>query len=181
MAKKTPTSAPATRRSNVRSISDPRPAQNPVASSTSAPVSSEPTSTPATPSQTAEGQTTMATITFKKNRTNKGGNTLYSAEGYIANVRFPKSLFAEGVTPPDSVDITFADGVLAAPGSAKVGGGRSASPEAIAKAQEKLQKSKDRLAKAQARIAKQEASAAKLLAKAGITPEAPAETAQPVE
>jgi hypothetical protein len=101
-------------------------------------------------------------ITLTKTRTNKGGVALYAQPGVPANVKFPKSMFAEGVTAPDSLKITVeGDGVFALPGEVKVGG-KKTSPENAEKIRANAEKAVARAKKAAERAEKAMAKAAKL-------------------
>lgn len=116
-------------------------------------VSSEKSATVAateTKSETKEQK--IMTLELKKLRTNKGNATLYGQEGLGASIRFPKTLFAAGVTPPETLTITVPDGIFAAPGT--VAASRVTSAEKLEKMKALAEKQATRAKKAQERAEK---------------------------
>lgn len=99
-------------------------------------------------------------VTLTKRNVQKNGIVTYARDGVNASVYFNKSMF--NGEPPDSVSIGAVN--LRAPGEGAVGGGRTVSPEVLAKKSAEA----DRLAeKAKVRAEKALAKANKLKARVG--------------
>lgn len=90
-------------------------------------------------------------ITFKHKSTQKNGINTYSAEGYGGSIYLNKSLFAG--QPPAEITVSAPDGTFAQ-GTARAP--KDASPERVAKAEEKLRKAQERQAKQAESLRKQQ-------------------------
>jgi hypothetical protein len=90
-------------------------------------------------------------ITFKHKSTQKNGINTYSAEGYGGSIYLNKSLFAG--PPPAEITVSAPDGTFAQ-GTARAP--KDASPERVAKAEEKLRKAQERQAKQAESLKKQQ-------------------------
>lgn len=96
----------------------------------------------------------MATLQIRRRFQN--GGAAYEIPGVRGSIYFNKSLFAEGVEAPETMEIGF-DGFAPA-GERKV---RASDPERVAKAQERAQKAEERAKKARERADKLASKAAK--------------------
>ena len=111
----------------------------------------------------------MATLQMR--RRFPDGGAAYGIPGLRGSIYFNKSLFAEGVEAPETMEVNF-DG-FAPPGEIKV---RQSDPEKIAKLQENAAKAEARAQKAREKADKLAAKAAKV---AGVNQ--PSEQAETVE
>jgi hypothetical protein len=118
----------------------------------------------------------MALITLKKQGTDKAGNTRYTRDGVRASIYFNKGMFATGVTPPDTIELS-SDG-LAEPGEIKVSANLNERAEkAIALAEKQAERARKAVERAEKLKAQLAAKGITLPATAApATEEAPAVT-----